>query len=161
MILSLKEKSSRIFWFLARIFVGLVFAYAGFTKLTEPIENFRGVLAQYEVIPYALLPFIAFVVPWLELIAGVFMILGYAPRLAAIATTFLCLNFLIVLGASNALLDSGSKDCGCFGEGSLIHLTVHQIFVLDFLNMLLSLKLASRKFHPLSLDNLLRSDTSG
>ncbi len=161
MTASLKSKLPDFFWFLARILIGFFFAYAGFTKLTEPVENFRGVLSQYQVIPYAFLPWIAFTVPWLELMAGTFMILGYAPRLASLATAFLCLNFLIVLGASDVLLDSGSKDCGCFGEGSLIHLTVRQIFVLDFLNMLLSLKLASLKTRPLSLDHLLRKKTSG
>ena len=156
MTVSLKSKASNFFWFLARVFVGFFLAYAGFTKLIAPIENFRGVLAQYQVIPYAFLPFIAHVVPWLEFLAGVFMILGYAPRFTSLAAASLFLSFLIVLGASNVLLDSGSKDCGCFGEGSLIHLTVHQIFILDFLNMLLSLKLAALKNQPLSLDNLLR-----
>ena len=31
------------FWCLARISVGFIFAYAGFSKLNEPIENLRAV----------------------------------------------------------------------------------------------------------------------
>ena len=150
MIVALKSP-----WLYARIFVGLILAYAGFTKLVEPIENFRGVVASYPVIPYVLSPLIAAVLPWIELFAGVFLIIGYAPRLSAMAAAALFFGFLIVLGSSDALLESG-KDCGCFGQGALIHLTTQQVFVLDLINFLLALKLCSLKDSPLSLDHWLK-----
>ncbi len=149
-------KLKDILWVAARVFIGFVFAYAGYSKLTAPWENFRGAIASYEVIPYALVPLIARIMPWFELGAGVFMILGYAPKASAILTAMMSLGFLIVLGASNVLFESGGKDCGCFGEGALIHLTVHQIFLLDLFDFFASLKLASLKDYPVSLDRLLK-----
>ncbi len=86
------------FWVFARVFVGLVFAYAGFSKLTEPLANFQGVIAEYRVIPYGWTPAIAMGMPWLEFIFGIFMILGYAPRVTASVLFFLCFGFLVVLG---------------------------------------------------------------
>lgn len=141
-------------WFYGRIFVGLVFAYAGFTKLSAPIENFRGVLTHYEIIPYAFVPWIAAILPWIEITAGSFMILGYAPRLSAVVLAGLCAGFLLVLGTSDELI-KGAQDCGCFGEGSLIRLSARQVFALDIFNFLLALKLYSIKNHPLSLDGRL------
>ncbi len=142
-------------WLAGRIFMGTVFAYAGYTKLMAPYENFRGAIAHYEVIPYALAGPIARVMPWFELLFGVFLILGYLPRISALALSLFSLTFLLVMGASNVLFEAGGKDCGCFGEGGFIHLTVHQVFCLDILNFFLGLKLYSLKKHPLSLDRRL------
>ncbi len=143
-------------WFLARIFVGLVFVYAGFSKLMEPVENFRAVILQYEVIPYAFAVPIAYVFPWVELIFGAFLILGYAARLSAFVLGLSSLTFLIILGTSNALLEGGASDCGCFGEGSFIHLSTRQVFALDLVNFFLALKLFLTRNHSLSLDEVLR-----
>ena len=150
------KSSPAIGWFAARLFLGLVFGYAGFSKLIEPVENFRGAIAGYQIIPYGWTAFIAAGMPWLEFIFGVFMILGYAPRLSALILFFLSFGFLVVLGASRALLDPMAKDCGCFGERGLIHLTVRQVFVLDSVNLLAALKLFLRKDDPWSMDAWLR-----
>ncbi|MBI3317513.1 MAG: DoxX family membrane protein [Candidatus Omnitrophica bacterium] len=138
--------------FILRLWIGLVFVYAGFSKLMEPVENFRGIIAQYEVIPYALVPFLSVVLPWIEFIFGTFMILGYATRLSALVLTALSFGFLMVLGSSQVLLGSVPVSCGCFGEGG-IHLSVRQIFVLDILNTAIGIKLFSIKNHPFSLDS--------
>lgn len=141
-------------WLILRVWVGLVFAYAGFSKLTEPAENFRGIMAQYEVIPYALVPFLASVLPWMEFIFGVFLILGYAARQSALVLGLLSFGFLMILGSSQVLLGSVPIHCGCFGENG-IHLTVRQIFVLDIANTAIGLKLFSLKTHPFSIDSKL------
>ncbi len=142
-------------WLAARIFMGTVFAYAGYAKLMEPYENFRGAIAHYEVIPYVLTGPIARILPWFEIFFGVFLILGYLPRVSALALAFFSFCFLIVLGSSNVLFEGGGKDCGCFGENGPIHLTVQQVFFLDLLNFFLGVKLYSLKEHPLSLERWL------
>ena len=143
----------RKLWLLliARIFLGTVFAYAGFSKLMEPYENFRGALAEYRVIPYGVVGAVAAILPWLELIFGVFLILGYAVRLSALVSTFLAGGFLVVLGASQLFYGSIPASCGCFGEQG-IHLTVSQVMSLDFLDFLIGLKLVSTRQHAFSLD---------
>ena len=69
--LNQEEKTYRIL-FLGRVCLGLVFAYSGFTKLMEPVENFQGGMAAYEIIPYVVIPFLARVIPWIEFVFGVF-----------------------------------------------------------------------------------------
>ena len=145
-----------IVWFIARLFLGLVFAYSGFSKLMEPMENFRGALAQYAVIPYALSPFIAMIFPWIEFLFGAFLILGFIPRQSALTLGLLSLGFLIVLGSSNILLGHGTDNCGCFGEHGIIHLSIRQVFFLDIFDMALGFKLFSIRDHPWSSDAWLK-----
>lgn len=139
-------------WAFIRILIGAILAYAGFTKLMDPIENFRGVIAQYHVIPYAFVPLVAAVMPWVEFLTGVLMILGYAPRWVSAAAAILHFGFLMVMASSPSFFTSGGQDCGCFGEGSLIHLSVRQMFLIDSINFVLSIRLAMLKHHAFSLD---------
>ena len=81
-------------WIAGRIFMGLVFLYAGYSKLMAPYENFRGAIAYYEVIPYFLTGPIALVLPWLELVFGAFIIVGYMPRVSALVLAFFSFCFL-------------------------------------------------------------------
>lgn len=142
-------------WPALRILTGIIFAYAGFSKLIEPFENFRGMINEYEVVPYAWSTPIALILPWFELVFGVFMILGYLPKITSLVLAGMSLMFLFTLGASNALLEGANKDCGCFGQYGPIHLKVWQVFVMDFIILLLSLKLSSLKDHAFSVDRLL------
>lgn len=137
--------------FLGRIFVGLVFAYSGFTKLMEPVENFQGGMAAYEVIPYVLIPFLARVVPWLELIFGFFLIVGYLPRASALILAAMSWSFILLILTTRVVTGALPADCGCFGEGSLIHLTPLQVLALDTFNAIVGLRLALCKEHPFSL----------
>ncbi|MSR77306.1 MAG: DoxX family membrane protein [Candidatus Omnitrophica bacterium] len=140
------------FWLIVRIFIGIVFVYSGWTKVTAPLENFRGVIAQYEVIPYFFVPVIAAVLPWLELIFGFFLLTGYMTRFSALVTSGLCLSFVTLLGVYFFKTGKFPADCGCFGEGSLIHLSGKQVLMMDSANALLSLRLFFAKKHPWTLD---------
>ncbi len=135
--------------------MGCVFAYAGYAKLIEPIENFRGNLTHYGVIPYALVPAIALILPWLELIFGSFLILGYAPKLSASVLGVFSLIFIGVIISSWVVAGSDMATCGCFGQGGL-QLTPQQIFVLDLIDLALAVGLIRQKQFPWSLDALLR-----
>lgn len=142
-------------WILARLFVGLVFAYAGWTKLIEPMENFRGVVAQYEVIPYIFVPAIALILPWLEFIFGIFLIVGYTTRLSALILALISLGFVLLITATFFKTGQFPSDCGCFGKGSLIHLTGWQVLLLDCANALLGLGIFKKGIHAWTLDFLL------
>ncbi|MBI3317365.1 MAG: DoxX family membrane protein [Candidatus Omnitrophica bacterium] len=135
--------------------MGLIFFYAGLSKLLEPVENFRGVIAQYQVIPYERVGAIALILPWIELVFGTFLILGYWETVSAAVLGTVTLGFLLILGSSNVLLEGGG-DCGCFGANSPIHLSPRQVFAMDFLNFLICIKLYLRKRTPWSLDTFFR-----
>lgn len=151
---TLPENFRQVLFLASRVFVGFVFAYAGFAKLTEPIENLHGAMAQYQVIPYAWIPFISSILPWAEFLTGVFLILGYAPKIFSACAAFLCFSFLLVLGSSDALLNP-SVHCGCFGQNG-IQMTAQQMFILDMVNLVLSLRLYTLPTHPWSLDSFLK-----
>jgi len=152
----MSEKSYKILFF-GRMFLGLIFAYSGFTKLMEPVENFQGGMAAYEVIPYAVIPFLAHVIPWIEFLFGVFLILGYLPRISALVLAGMSLSFVLLIAVTRIVTGSLPADCGCFGEGSLVHLKPLQVLALDVCNALIGMHLALLKTHPFSLAAFLKA----
>jgi len=152
----MSEKGYRIL-FLGRIFVGLIFAYSGFTKLMEPVENFQGAMAAYEIIPYVLIPFLAHIIPWIEFFFGVFLILGYLPRISALVLATLSGSFILLILTTRIVTGALPADCGCFGEGSLIHLKPLQVVLMDICNAIIGIRLALLKDHPFSLSSALNT----
>jgi len=142
-------------YFLARLFLGLVFVYAGFTKLIDPIENFTGVITEYGVFPYAIVPFMAYTLPWIELIFGTFLILGFQTRLSGWVMAFLSLSFITLILVSHYVLGVPVSDCGCFGTSG-IHLTTQQIIYLDAADLVLGVTLGLGKNHRWGIDSWLR-----
>ena len=150
------EKSYKIL-FLGRIFLGLIFAYSGFTKLMEPVENFQGAMNAYEIIPYAIIPLLAHVIPWIEFLFGVFLIVGYLPRASAFVLATMSLSFVLLILATRFMTGALPADCGCFGEGSLIHLKPGQVFFMDICNTAIGLRLALYNNHSFSLSAALKT----
>ncbi len=142
-------------WVIARLFIGLIFVYTGLTKLVDPVENFRAIVAEYRMIPYFFVTIISYTVPWVEFLAGVFLILGYMSRWSALVLGGMSAGFVVLLGGEFLLTGKFPLDCGCFGAG-FIKPSVPQVFSLDILNSLLGLRLFLLKNHPFSLDGLLR-----
>jgi uncharacterized membrane protein YphA (DoxX/SURF4 family) len=143
-------------WLALRLWLGLVFAYAGFSKLTEPIENFRAILAQYEIIPYSLVPYLAPVLPWIELTFGIFLMLGYLPRVSALVLSLLSFGLLLILAGNWIFFKTFPASCGCFGQGG-IQLTPLQVFFLDLANGMIGLGLFFVKKHIWSLEEKLKT----
>ncbi|MCB9799473.1 MAG: DoxX family membrane protein [Candidatus Omnitrophica bacterium] len=139
-----------------RLFIGLVFLYSGLTKLTEPIENFYGVLRQYQLLPSVLIPVIAHVIPWIEFIFGLFLFLGYMTRLSSGVLTLMTLSFVALLGFSKLAGGELPLECGCFGQGSMIHLTPMQVILLDIFNFFGGVKLLLTADHLFSFDRWAR-----
>jgi uncharacterized membrane protein YphA (DoxX/SURF4 family) len=147
----------KILWTVLRVLIGVLFAYAGFSKLLEPMENFAAVLSSYEIIPtFAVVP-IAILLPWIEWICGCLLLVGYAPRQTAVILAAVTFAFLTVLAISFFTGSFEGRDCGCFGEGGL-HLSTRQVFVMDLINFSILLRLFFLRSFPWSLDALLKSE---
>ncbi|HVN71691.1 MAG TPA: MauE/DoxX family redox-associated membrane protein, partial [Desulfomonilia bacterium] len=58
-----------------RIILGAMFLYAGVTHALDP-QGFATAVANYRILPGALVNPFAVVLPWLEMISGVTLILG-------------------------------------------------------------------------------------
>lgn len=89
--------------------LGGIFIYAGVAKLFQ-VQAFAHSLAQFDLLPDALVPIVALGLPALELLAGLGLVLQVRGSLAVIAS--LLLIFLAVLGY--AILLDLDIDCGCF-----------------------------------------------
>jgi len=98
--------------FISRCVLGTVFIVASVDKIANP-AIFAEAVAAYKLLPYALVNAVALVVPWLELVCGVFLVSGVFLRSSS-SVMFLLLCVFTVAMAS-AMLRNLSIDCGCFG----------------------------------------------
>lgn len=99
----------------ARVLVGLVFTYSGFIKAIEPPQEFAAVLEAYYLLPEAWLMPAATILPWLQLLCGVFLAAGYLSRTAAAAAAAMLAVFIFAL-ISTKYKGIELADCGCFGS---------------------------------------------
>jgi uncharacterized membrane protein YphA (DoxX/SURF4 family) len=102
---------------IARLTLGGVLLVAGYLKAFTPDKSQMAVRA-YEVLPIWLANFLGIILPWLEIGAGILLILGVALRYASIFGGVLMLLFVIAI--SQAWARGLTIDCGCFGGGGQV-----------------------------------------
>ncbi len=95
----------------ARWILGLTFIYASFHKILSPTD-FAKIVYGYALFPHVLINLIAIIIPFLELVAGLALILGFYPRSAAITINILLLAFMAALTIN--IIRGHEFDCGCF-----------------------------------------------
>ncbi|MEW5807711.1 MAG: MauE/DoxX family redox-associated membrane protein [Acidobacteriota bacterium] len=107
--------------FLFRIAIGIVFIYASFDKIAH-VSDFGRVVHNYRMLPYYAENILAIMLPWIELFAGIFLILGYRMRGSALVLALLLSVFIVAI--SLALFRGLDISCGCFNtkEGMKISL---------------------------------------
>lgn len=137
----------------ARLLAGALFLYSGFAKLLQPAEYFQIAISFYDLFPDRLIVLISYVMPWLELVLGGFLFLGYWVEGSAGLLALMTLGFQLVLGQA-FVRDLPIDDCGCFG-GGFVHLTLFQSFAMDTVLLLLLIFIATYDDFPLSLDRWL------
>ena len=104
-----------LFALCARMILGAVFIYASMDKIIHP-EAFAKAVYNYQILPEALINLTAVILPWLELILGLFLIIGlFREGSACIAMVLM----LIFLGAMIFNLARGLDiHCGCFSTST-------------------------------------------
>jgi putative oxidoreductase len=99
--------------FLVRILLGGVFVFAGATKVYDP-GAFAIELQRYQAVPWTIGALLAIYLPWLELLAGAFLLFRKIEGGALLVITLLLLIFTAAL--TSAMLRGLNIDCGCFGK---------------------------------------------
>ena len=107
-------KTKYLLELLCRWIAGGVFIYASANKILDPCQ-FALDIYHYQLTPTFLLNIAAIILPWTEMIMGVCLVLGIAPRGAALGI----LGILIIfIGALSINFIRGIEfECGCFGSG--------------------------------------------
>jgi len=103
------------------MFLGFIFIFAAITKVTDP-EAFSQAIYNYKLIPDFLINFLAIIIPWIELAAGILLIFGISVKENSAIFSGLLIVFIIAIGIS--LARGLNIDCGCFGtiDGSKVGL---------------------------------------
>lgn len=140
----------------ARLIPGIVFLYAGVTKITN-IPLFGRSIRAYQLLPELWMSdILAYILPVVEILAALLLIVGLLTRGAASVTLMMLVSFII--GIAWVWSQGISIDCGCFGTGGevLPEDTDYPMKIAENLGMsALCIWLLVRPRSPLSLDRLL------
>lgn len=97
-----------------RYVLGGVFLYAGGLKIADPAA-FAGNVAAYKLLPTFGNYLVAATLPWVEILCGLFLVIGY--RVRAGAALVLLMNLVFAMAVSSAIIRGLDIDCGCFRQG--------------------------------------------
>ncbi|MFO7785568.1 MAG: MauE/DoxX family redox-associated membrane protein [Desulfatiglandales bacterium] len=97
----------------ARLILGVVFIYAAIDKIIHPAA-FAEVVYNYQILPDYLINLTALVLPWLELVVGIFLVLGLFREGSVFIVTGLMVAFLsaMIFNLARGL----DIHCGCFSS---------------------------------------------
>jgi len=111
----MSKNLSRIIYYGARLILGVVFIYASFDKILHP-ALFAKTVYNYQILPDGLINLTAVVLPWLELIMGIFLVIDFWMPGTVVLSNILLLSYL------GALLFNIARgldiNCGCFSTST-------------------------------------------
>ena len=94
-----------------RLIMGLVFIYASYSKILDPV-SFSNSIHNYGVTPLYLENIIALVLPLVEFIVGFSLITGIKYEASLDISIYMMALFILLI--SQAYFRGKSIDCGCF-----------------------------------------------
>jgi uncharacterized membrane protein YphA (DoxX/SURF4 family) len=135
---------------LFRIVAGGVLAVSGYLKAVRPTAEFAATLESYWIFPPFLIFPMAHVGPWVELVVGLSLVVGFFTRGSALVAAGLYATFVAVL-AQSIFRKLPMPDCGCFGQAGP-HLQPIQALSLDLGLMVICLLLLFDREKRISVD---------
>jgi putative oxidoreductase len=96
-----------------RVLLGAIFVTFALSKILRPAVFALNVV-DYDMMPWWGVNLWALILPWAELVCGLFLILGIRTRAAA--TLIGAMNVIFIAGLVNAILNHMPINCGCVGE---------------------------------------------
>jgi uncharacterized membrane protein YphA (DoxX/SURF4 family) len=99
----------------ARLVLGAVFIYACIDKIAHP-DAFAKAVYNYQILPDIFINLTAIILPWLELILGIFLVTGVFREGSVSLSTLLLVVFMsaMVFNLARGL----DIDCGCFSTST-------------------------------------------
>ncbi len=106
-------RTLRLAHLVTRIALGALFVFAGAAKIFDPGE-FANEVRKYNLLPWILDVLLALYLPWMELLAGLCLVLKIFEKGALLVITVLLAVFTLAL--ATAMFRGLNIDCGCFGK---------------------------------------------
>ncbi len=100
---------------ISRLILGGLFVYAAWDKIVHP-DQFAQIVLNYKLMPDMGINLLAIFLPWLEMVAGLLLILGIFPKESAAILAGLLLVFILAIGIN--LARGLDFDCGCFSTST-------------------------------------------
>ncbi len=123
---------------LSRLVIGGMFIYASFYKIVDPGEFAKSIWF-YHLVPGKLINLLALILPWLELLAGIGLILGALYRGAVVWVNVMMIVFIIALAST--IFRGISIDCGCFKAAQAATHSAWKSLLFDLGAMFLAIQL--------------------
>lgn len=127
-----------VFW--ARMLLGTLFAYAGISHASNSYRFFQSVVA-YDLLSVNFSIWVATVLPFLQLIIGVFLLLNVFTEVSFLLATVLL--FVFDFAGILAIIRGLNITCGCFGDLSPRITTGHVVIT----SVLVSLSIYATIIH--------------
>ena len=94
-----------------QIALGVIFIVAAVGKIADP-PSFAHMIYNYRILPGGLINISALIMPWVELLAGLCLVIGVWTRPARWIITLMLVTFMIAITIN--LVRGNAIDCGCF-----------------------------------------------
>ena len=94
-----------------QIALGVIFIVAALPKIADP-PSFAHMIYNYRLVPSPLINISALVMPWVELLAGLALILGVWKAAARTVVAIMLAVFIVAISIN--LFRDNAIDCGCF-----------------------------------------------
>jgi putative oxidoreductase len=94
-----------------QIVLGAIFIIAALPKIADP-PSFAHMIYNYRLVPSSLINISALVMPWVELLAGLALILGVWKAAARTIVGIMLTVFIVAISIN--LFRDNAIDCGCF-----------------------------------------------
>jgi uncharacterized membrane protein YphA (DoxX/SURF4 family) len=94
-----------------QIALGAIFVIAALPKIADP-PSFAHMIYNYRLVPSSLINISALVMPWVELLAGLALILGVWKAAARNIVAIMLAVFIVAISIN--LFRDNAIDCGCF-----------------------------------------------
>lgn len=109
-----KILSNQYLIFALRAVVGIIFIFFAAGKISEPLK-FADQIGNYGILPESWLNIPAIILPWIELFAGFYLLLGVKVRTGALLSGLLLIVFTVAVAV--AFSQGLDISCGCSGNG--------------------------------------------
>ncbi|UCF92344.1 MAG: DoxX family membrane protein [Desulfobacterales bacterium] len=111
MAIQSSDKNKERLYLGGRIFLGIVFLWASWSKIYDP-QGFARILQNYQILPQALVNPAAVLLPWTEALCGLLLISGYLVRGSSLIVNMLMLTFIAAFMIN--FYRGIDVSCGCF-----------------------------------------------